>query len=253
MASDCRNYLVPPLPTVLNQLWAHAEAIQLPQSSSQQPQLLYRKLEPPKRLILAPRTSTASLLPTTGLIGDVGSTPSIPPDIAHVTKPVFLHSASSTSVPADLARRRQRRPTVRNVDHMRQACRLVVGILFILGSFLAVSRLAQTDGTGLAEVRAQRLRSRHATEEVDMEKATELLLNNEEQLSPEESTDNLVSIYEQLDNISECNQTLDTPLLRLLLNSSANLLEKQEGDSKVLYLAQLFSKHIYLISQCKSF
>jgi hypothetical protein len=137
---------------------------------------------------------------------------------------------------------------------MRKACRLAAGILFILGSFLAVSRLAQTDGTSLAEVRAQRLRSRQAAvETVDMEKAAALFLNNEDQLNSEQSKDDLLGVYEQLDDLSECNRTLDTPLLRLLLNSSANALEKQEAESKTMYLAHLIAKHTYLATPSEFF
>lgn len=133
-----------------------------------------------------------------------------------------------------------------------------LGTFLIFGAFLAVSRLVYNDSTSLAETRAQRLRSRETnaadgtqnTLNVDLETASAFLDND--QKNEQSNKDDLLNLYTQLDDLSECNRTLDTPLLRLLLNSSATAMEKNVDDSKTLYLANLIARHTYLSSQCKS-
>lgn len=165
------------------------------------------------------------------------------------TKPIALHSTNAVST--DLSRRRQRRPSEGKTTQMHQVLRLSAGILFILGSFLAVSKFAQIEGIPGESLRAQRLRSRQVSTDnsVDIEKAAILFLNKE--AKEEQPKDDLLNIYEQLDDLSECNRTLDTPLLRVLLNSSASDLEGYDGGSKTLYLVHLLAKHTYLVSQRK--
>ncbi|KAI6207808.1 hypothetical protein M3Y96_00048000 [Aphelenchoides besseyi] len=70
-----------------------------------------------------------------------------------------------------------------------------------------------------------------------------LFLNEPKRNAP---GDDLWSLYDELDSIELCNRTLDTPLLRHLLNHSATRLEQQDGGSRLLFLAQLIARHTYL-------
>lgn len=198
-------------------------------------------------LVLASPT-TASFFPnSTGLA--TAEAPLFPntnnqSDIERVAKP-------ASNVPCEVGRRRQRRLTSRKLDYMQQLLQLTAGALLVLGAFLAVSRFTN-DGTTLAEVR---LRSRQATTDKKLgdlnAKDAALFLDNDSKINRENIKDDLPNLYKELDDLYECNRTLDTPLLRLLLNTSGS--HKNEVDPKTLYLAGLIARHSYLSTECKTF
>lgn len=59
----------------------------------------------------------------------------------------------------------------------------------------------------------------------------------------------LDELLQQLDDTSGCNRTMSSPLVQRLLNGSLDDLERTE--TTILWLANLVSKHSYLIGKCK--
>jgi hypothetical protein len=135
---------------------------------------------------------------------------------------------------------------------MRQLLRFFVGLTLIAAALFALAGFLQdVNNDGL---RFQRLRVRSAENGGMDAETAEIFLKNEEQkatTTQHQVKDDMSHLYEQLDDLSECNRTLDTPLLRLLLNSSVTAMERDNVEGKGLYLAHLIAKHTYLASHCK--